>query len=600
MTIPFIRDNDVKPARIEVFNFDDFSGGLNNRSTPMQLKTNEAMDISNMTFVTNGGMEKRWGTELYDALKLTSPITYMDVFRPINTAEVVIRATDSEVYAGLTKIADVAGKIQGVNYIGNYYFVDGSSYYVYDGTKVWEIVNPPHAYLSANANAGTAVLTLVKWDERITTASPVQLEGINGVETAVILSIDSVAKTVTLTGNLSKNFLADELVRFWFPRNVTYYEGTWEEDSTLSWKWYEPCDHELNDEYKGECFLPTNCSCIQLDSERLFLAGDPDHPHEIYITDINNAYYAPVNIGMQCPPNGDKIKDLIQFDNAIVVGRGDDFNAIYGETSDITMSSMFHMKKLDTHTGLASTDNARLALDYMFFLGSDLNIYAMRTPRADSESLSTMMLNKDKITMSQAPINVTTADLDHVPAIFHQDEYMFIIKDMVVVYNYVYRAWTLYHGLNASYFVIKDNDLLIGTKDGATLKKSAVYSDRGVAIECYYKSGQYHFGAPIHFKDFLDVYIVSHAYDGYDSSLQIANLVDYHEVISASNIKTVLAKFGTAVFGDILISNNLTQSDNIPINLRGRVYMFVYGNDVVDEPMKVYQITGTYKVRGTR
>ena len=600
MTIPYIKNNKLSPTDIEQFNFNDFTGGLNNRSTPMTLKDNEAQDISNMSFIADGSVEKRWGTELYDAIEMATAVTYTDVYRPIDSAEVIIRATATKVYAGAVLIATVTGQIQGVNYIGNYYFVDGTNMYVYDGTKVYTIKEPTHAYLASGAAGGTAVITIAVWDSRIAVGDFIQLEGINGTETGEIDSIDESALTVTFTANTTLAFLADELIRFYIPLNDTYYTGVSQSDETLNIKWYEPCANELDDAYKGECYIPVNCVCIQYDSQRLYVAGDPDHPNEIYIGDINNPYYFPVALGMQCSPNGDVIKDLIQFDDAIVVGRTDDIYAIYGETNDYTLANTFVIKKLDTHTGFVSINNARLGHNYMFFVGSDMNVYAMSTPRGDSETLSTTIVNKDKIILSEAPISLTNADIANSPAIFFEDEYIFIADDKLIVYNYIYRAWTIYEDLLPTYMVIKDNELLIGTSDGFIIERSTTYSDRGVAITASYKSGQYSLGSPINFKDFMDVYLVTYAYDDYDSSVTLSNLIDYYETKSTSDVDTLLSRFGTAVFGDLLISNNVAQSDNIPINIRGRTYTFLFGNKTVDEPMKVYQISGTYKVRGTR
>ena len=74
----------------------------------------------------------------------------MDIYKPINLPEVLIRATSTTVYADEIEIAKtVTGKIQGTNYIGNYYFVDGSNFYQYDGTTVYKIVAPLEKYLGS-------------------------------------------------------------------------------------------------------------------------------------------------------------------------------------------------------------------------------------------------------------------------------------------------------------------------------------------------------------------------------------------------------------------------------------------------------------------
>lgn len=598
--IPFVRPKLPNPAPIETFDFYNWSGGLNNSSSHALLKINQAWDLLNMAFSIDGLMEKRPGTHPLDELVLSSSIVYMDIYKPIDLPEVLIRATATEVYAGITKICDVGGPIKGVNYIGNYYFVDGLTYRVYDGTSVYEIKKPPEGRLNADLIATATSFVIQEWDNRIAVGQTIQFEGINGAETKVIATVNSGTKTITITTGLTYVFKANELVRFYVPRDTTYFEGVQKTDETLKLKWYEPCDQELNDIFKGECFVPDDCTCMEYDSERLYLAGNPKHPNEIYICDINNPLYFPVQLGMQVPPNGDIIIDLLQFDNAIVVGRHDDIHVITGETNNVTLSSYFEMKKFDTHTGFASKNNARLANNYMFYLGNDMNIYAMHTIRTDSETLATTMLNKDRIDLRKFPLGFTQADIENCPSIYFRDEYFIAIKDKILVYNYIYRGWTVYHGMNASFFCIKDNELLIGTTTGKVMTYGGAFNDDGETIFCYYRMGQNNLGTPIHYKDFLELYAVLHSFDDHESSIKITALVDYDETSLSTDIANKISKFGEMKFGDKLVSQNIAQTDNIPINLIGRVITIIYSNNVLDEPMKLYQLSGTYIVRNTR
>lgn len=598
MNYPFIRNNKISPDTIEVFTIDDFSGGINNYVTPMLVKANEAVDMLNISLKND---EKRKGTTYYDDLILDDKIVYMDVYKPINLPEVLIRATETEVYAGDSKICDTEGEIKGVNYIGNYYFTDGVNFYQYNGSKTYKIVSDPTARLTNNNAVNSTVLAIKKWDERIKIGVKGQIEGINGFDEFTISDIDKNSLTITIEEGLTYEQPEDTLVRFYIPKGDTYYSGDYKTDDILNLKWYEPCKHELDDIYKGENFLPKNCTTITLDSERIYLAGDSEHPNEIYISDINNPFYFPVNLGMQCPPSGDKIIDLITFDNGVVVGRNNDIHVIYGETANLDFTNnLFNMKRFDTHTGFSSKNNAKEVNNYLFFLGYDGNVYGMHTIQANNEMLATTIINKDKVDLSKNPFNITKEDLKNVPSIYYEDEYYLAFDNMVVVYNYMKRAWTKYTGWNASFFLIKDNELLIGTKDGRVLKLTDEYNDCGKAIECFYKTGQFNLGKAMNYKNFLDMFAVTHAYNEFDSSLKIMALVDYDEIKSSNDIINALSRFGITTFGEILVATNIAQSKNVPINVRGRIISFVFSNDKLNEPMKVYQISVTYILRGTR
>ena len=108
-----------------MFTLSTFGGGLNNVNGDTAIQDNQATDCKNMMFISDEIMEKRYGTSAIDDFVLDGAITWIDMYRPTTGEPQMIRATDSEVYCGETKICDVNGRIKGANYIGKYYFVDG-------------------------------------------------------------------------------------------------------------------------------------------------------------------------------------------------------------------------------------------------------------------------------------------------------------------------------------------------------------------------------------------------------------------------------------------------------------------------------------------
>ena len=155
MTTPYYR-NSKKPSTPawkseNILTIDNFGGGMNNVESDNVIADNECSDCMNMKFVSNLLMQKRNGCVEVDTNILTplsSPITWVDEYKPLLIESSFIRATDTEVYVGNTKICDVEGRIQGVNYVGKYYFVDGKYLRVYDGETVKKITTEPVGYLS--------------------------------------------------------------------------------------------------------------------------------------------------------------------------------------------------------------------------------------------------------------------------------------------------------------------------------------------------------------------------------------------------------------------------------------------------------------------
>ena len=597
--MPFLRDKMPNPIEIRELTINDFSGGLCNASSPLLLKNNQAWRILNMKFTANNLMEKRPGTHPIDDLILNTPICYMDVYKPINKEEVLIRATENSVYAGTTKICDVAGKIQGVTYIGNYYFVDGAKLRLYDGTSVYEIVEAPHAYLKNDVEIGATEMEFKDWDDRIEVGSTIYIEGLY-THICTVSTINKETSEVTFTPAVTNKYDEDTFVRLYNPRNESYVEGEMKEDVSLKLKWYEPCAQELNDVFKGECFIQRDCTSITYDTERLYISSSTENPHEIYISDINNPFYFPVQLGMQCPPNGDKVIDVVRFDESIVVGRQDDIHVIKGETNIDTLSSMFTLTKFDTHAGFASVNNARLANDYLFYLGSDMNVYGMHSTQYNSQLRATIKLNKDTIDLKLAPLSFTYEDIKYAPAVFYENEYYIVIKDKILVYNFDNRAFTVWSGMNATYFIKKGDQLLIGTANGKVCYIGGEYNDDGKPIECYYQARNDYQNEELKFKDYLDMFAVTHVFEEADSGVTLTALVDHMEVDEEFDIRNQISRFGITKFGDILISRNIAQTDDIPLDTRGRSVAIVFSNKKYNEPLKVYQINLTYKLRGVR
>ena len=133
----YIQKTTPPPNKVLNFSLKDYAGGLNNASD--QLKPNEASSLLNMAFVDESLMEKRKGQDYYDDLvifdnaEVPAPddILFIDEYKPYDGTNELLRSSVLKVYLGTTKIADVLGKISGINYNGKYIFADGTNLYVY-------------------------------------------------------------------------------------------------------------------------------------------------------------------------------------------------------------------------------------------------------------------------------------------------------------------------------------------------------------------------------------------------------------------------------------------------------------------------------------
>src|SRR5690606_32990345 len=195
----------------------------------------------------------------------------------------------------------ISGNISGRNYMGMYYFADGANLFTYGKFPQASSTN---IRIEGTPNAFYNVMKLVN--------PPVGFTP-----------------------------LASPAVR-----------GVWVYDY-INWKtWYEPCENEMDDTYKGANVVPTNPQFVEVHGDRIYISGSKDDDDNVFISDVGNGLYFPVFLPIQLPPNSDKINGMIVFHDSVVVGRSNDIHVIYGNTNRTDLSAtLFRLKRINTHTG---------------------------------------------------------------------------------------------------------------------------------------------------------------------------------------------------------------------------------------------------------
>lgn len=592
----YLQKNVPPPNKVLTFTMNNFVGGLNNRSS--QLQPNESFNLLNMKFDDESVMVKRDGVDYYDAHVITGSITYIDEFKPYQDTFQLIRASNTQVFSGTTKIADVAGKINGMNYMGAYYFVDGAKIRVYNKF--------PQA-------AGTYL---------------------------------------KIVGTPVNSYVCMELVNppaGYTPLPTEHISGVWVYDYATNRCWYEPCQNEINDTYKGANTLPTKPKYIEIHGDRLFLASDVTDDDNVYISDISNGFYFPVFLPLQLPPNGDKIVGLKSFHDSIVVGRKNDIYVIYGNTNRPEVADLvFRIKKVTTHTGFASQDAVDIVNNYLFYLGHDGNVYGMHTTKTDVDLLATQIINVH-VDLFRTPINATVGDLSTASSVYYKDEWYLSIGDKTVVYSYRHKGFTMYRYsfLKMKSFYVQDYDLLYGGDNGRIMKNSTVYSDLGQPYHAFWTSMSMDMNEPTTYKQLREFYIVAHVFETYTSRIDVKFEIDYVNVDESYYLTNETSIWGKSKFGARFINRNIIASLPIVLGRRGRTLRFtmsngyepsapvdtyaqlsgypglkegtlvlvrgeskyylyrnhewvLQSNEDLFQPMKVYEVSGQYELRGKR
>ncbi len=525
--VAFIQKTTPPPNKIYNFTLSNFVGGINNCSH--QLLPNEARDLRNMSFADDTLMEKRYGFKYVDESIINEDITFIDEYKPYCDDDVFIKASDKAVYVDNEVIQSVTGKVCGVNYNGNYYFADGEKLYCYG-----------------------------------------------------LFPQTSISPYVTVTGTAINDYMVFEIINppaGYTPLNDTHTQGVMHYNFTDKKMWYEPCINEVSDTYKGANFLPENPKFLAVHKGRLIITGCEKDDDNVFISDLNNANYFPVSLPIQLPPNSDKIKGVRIYDDSIVIGRENDIYAISGSTNNPNVGfDVFTLRRLNTHCGFVNNASIDIANNYLFYLGSDGNAYALSSAKYSDKALITTIISK-QIDLFKFPFEYELSDLVDANSIFHKDEWFLTIQNKTLVYSYRHMAWTVYINMDSLDFY-KLNGELIWSRGGhiATQSDDNYIDYENIPYQSYWMSRNFDMEDPSTFKQFKEFFLVAHVYNDYISNIDIMFEIDYVDVFGKETLSNQISVWGRAKWGDRFITRNIVTSLPMTIGRRGRTISFKFSN----------------------
>lgn len=589
----YIQKTTPPPNHVMDFSLRSFVGGLNNRSE--QLEVNQASDVLNMIFDDDTVMTKRKGQTYYDSVLFSKPVIFMDEYRPYADENVLIRATESEMYIEDKKLTNISGAPSGINHSGRYFFTDGAKLWVYG-----------------------------KFSQTTSTYRKVIGTPVN--DYILVEVIDPPADHPKL--------------------DKTHVQGVLNIDYTKFEVYYEPCMFEFEDSYKGPNKLPENPKYIVSHNSRIFISGCDKDDDNVFISNIQNPFYFPVSLPIQLPPNSDRVVGLHVYDNSVLVGRHDDLYAIFGNTNRPDLGvDVFQLHKINAHTGFMNHNAINIAHNYLFYFGNDGNAYVLSTTKADEKNLSTSILSK-QLDIKKTPINLTLNDLKNASSVFYKDNWYVTIKDKVLVYSYRHKAWTMFNNFNGTSLYVKSDVMLCGRADGRTSHPATDYLDFDKPFEAFWASKRFDMDEANAFKQFREFYIVAHTFDSFKSDINVTFEIDYVDIKDRYTVSNQISIYGKTRWGERFINRNIVESLPFVVGRRGRSIRFKFSNGHFPDPsvdtladlehhrkgegilvyvnaeksyylytdlqwikrelidlnqtMKIYQVNGNYELRGKR
>lgn len=378
-------------------------------------------------------------------------------------------------------------------------------------------------------------------------------------------------KVLTVTPKLVNTYPSNTRIQNLGKKDLFNFVGDWETDEEKGLKWYEPCAHEIDDVYKGFNVFPKKPKYIAYRKDRLYISGCQDEPHTIYISDLTNPYYFPATLGVQLSPNGDKVNGLIEFHDSMIISRSQDLHVLYGNTNRTDTGKMFELKRINTHTGVASFESMQVVHNYLFYLGNDGIAYRMHSPKIDVDMLTTNVLSKT-IDLFSDPIGFTKDELVTAKSAFTDDDYYLAMGDKVLVYNYRFMGWTLFTGLEVKSMYSNTEFLIWANQNNHIMHFSSdTYLDEGRMYPSYWESKLFDCGAPVHYKYFKYISVVLDTFESFDSTAKIFFEIDYEDVNIVHTFKNAITRWGLAKFGSRFANRNINKSLPIYVGRRGRL-----------------------------
>lgn len=596
--MPYIQNRLPEPPETLSWSIDSFEGGLNNVLSEILIQENQATNICNLEFTEDAVIETRGGFKSISSLPVQGTITFVDKFNPTYADVKDIQICNGDVYVDNVRVLPDRNILCGTQFNDKYYFVNGSYMYI---LGKFPQVTSTHIKVWGTPNTNEIVFKMIAPPSSFT------------------------------------------------PLDKTYTAGMYNYNYDTMECWYEPCQNELDDEYKGVNVTPTSPTLIGVHNERLIIISDLEDPGTIYVSDVNGALYYPASLGLHIPPKGDRIVGMCIFTDSIVVGTSKEMYAVYGDTNRTTTGNQYTMKRLNTHTGFKNNNSITPMHNNLVYVGADDNVYSMYTTKTDVSILMTNVLNKF-INLNKSPIGATSEMLTKSSAVFCKDILYILIPDLkvILVYSYKHMAWTLYRTmLNISTMYSYNNELTLYGTTGKTYKiDKSCYDDDGNPFASYWHSKRFSFGDSTIYKKFKDMYVVAHTYNDIRSDIKMTYEVDYVDIKQQEVITNQISKWGITSFGERFITRNLAPSLPVTIGQRGRYIKFIIyngyfitdtfntmdeleasekenqacyyvvetdkyyfydtgdlielNNDQVKQPMKIYSVSGTYQLKGRR
>jgi hypothetical protein len=466
--------------------------GMNLSVTPTQIDQSQSPDMLNMNIDERGALNKRTGYERVFPTSLgAGPINGMYEYRKANGTVIFLIAHGTKLYtqSGNNQPVEIYNGIanQRVNFFtmnDKCYVMDGTNYLVYDGTTV-SAVTPYIPIISISkvpAGGGEPYedfnLLGAGFKDSFSadgTATVYQLSLTNLDATTVTATVDGVAKVE------GTDFTVDRALG-----KVTFSAAPPTGTNNVVITAYKTQAGFADRIKKCRFHVMFGGS----NDTRVFVSGNPNMPDYVWRSGLYDPTYFPENGFYKFP---EKVKGFAKQYDYLVVERENGKHQVTFQL-DAEGFATFPSKPINDQVGTLATNSIQiiennpvsLSKSGVYMLTAS-NVRDERNVSHISEAIDTKLLREP--------------NLENAVSVEFDKKYWLAVNGNVYIFDYVIKEWYLYDNIKANCFLERNGDLYFGSSETGLIYRfkretePAPFNDDGVAINAYWKSKHFTFGA---------------------------------------------------------------------------------------------------------
>ncbi len=362
---------------------------------------------------------------------------------------------------------------------------------------------------------------------------------------------------------------------------------------------------------------PPTARYIALHKNYIFLAGNDTYPSRLYYSNLDDhETWGSLDFFDVNPDDGDRIMGLMVTLDALIIFKEYNVYLLYGDTPTYVEGlTLWRIKKASTESGTVGQGSIAVIGKNLVYFSRNKGVQAFGGSISSSEiqfdSLTSMTLS-DIISPTVKGLNETR--FDQAEAISWDYKYILSVpkgssttNNFNLVYDYNIGGWYLWDIPANCWTVFRSasvDNLFIGDCSQGYIYRYTpdIFSDDGKAINAYYKTKDFDLGHAAYGKIFRKFYMTLNRASNF--SLTITPQVNFGEVTLDPSSYTIAAKtsdslWGTMVWGtDLWGEATAATSDKQVMNARGNYINYKFSNNILNQDMRIRNLTQFYRMRG--